>query len=208
MLTNQIPQQQWLTSISISMTPKSKIMKSFYARSPFNCPHTQLSLSIFSPLFPRTTMMEKKQPTVDSLMATFQHMLQCFKHIFILLDALDECKEREDLLELLEIISSWHVEELHILATSRKGKEDIEESLESLITFQVGVDGDLVDADIHTYICERLRNNAQLRKWPERLRMEIEAALVEGAHGMWVVYAASFASFNRLFLTVLQGSDG
>ena len=73
------------------------------------------------------------QPTTEGLVLTLQHMLRDFNQTFIFLDALDECKEREELLGLIKRIVDWKLEMLHLLATSRR-ENDIEETLTPLIT--------------------------------------------------------------------------
>lgn len=125
----------------------------------------------------------QQQPATDALALTLQHILGNFQQTFVILDALDECKEREELLELMEDIVKWKLESLHILATSRR-ERDIEESLEPLITGQICIQSALVNADIRIYICDRLQNDPKLRKWPANVQTEIEKTLMDGAHGM------------------------
>jgi hypothetical protein len=128
----------------------------------------------------------KQQPTPDALESTLQHILGDFQQTFIILDALDECKEREELLGLLENLIGWEVENLHVVATSRR-ERDIEETLEPLATGQVYIQSALVNADIHIHLCERLQNDPKLKKWPANVQREIEKTLMDGAHGMYVV---------------------
>ncbi len=52
-----------------------------------------------------------------------------------ILDALDECKERQELLTDIDEIAGWKNRKLHMLATSRR-ENDIEESLEPLVNDQ------------------------------------------------------------------------
>jgi hypothetical protein len=123
------------------------------------------------------------QPTTEGLVLTLQHMLRDFDQSFVILDALDECKEREELLGLIETIVNWKLEMLHLLATSRR-ENDIEETLTPLITGQICIQSALVDADICIHIRKRLQNDPKLRKWSENVRMEIEKTLMEGTNGM------------------------
>ncbi|PVH69880.1 ankyrin [Cadophora sp. DSE1049] len=115
-------------------------------------------------------------------------MLGEFKETFIILDALDECKERKELLLLLKNLNSWGTGKLHILVTSRR-ERDIEETLESLVTSEICLQSALVNVDIHTHISERLQNDSNLKRWPANVRGEIERTLMDGAQGMfrWVV---------------------
>ena len=125
----------------------------------------------------------QQQPTTDDLVLTLQHMLRDFHEIFIILDALDECTEREELLGLVEKIVDWKLEKLHVLATSRR-ENDIEETLTPLITGQICIQSALVNADICVHIRERLQNDRKLRKLPKDVRIEIEKTLIDGANGM------------------------
>jgi len=44
-------------------------------------------------------MNDERQPTHDMLLATLHQMMKSFEKTFIILDALDECLERRELLE-------------------------------------------------------------------------------------------------------------
>jgi hypothetical protein len=125
----------------------------------------------------------QQQPKTEELALTLQHMLRGFDQTFIILDALDECKEREELLGLVERIVNWKLEMLRFLATSRK-EHNIEDALTPLITGEICINSAFVDADIYIYICERLQNDLRLRKWLENVQMEIEKSLMGGANGI------------------------
>ena len=137
----------------------------------------------------------KQQPTQDALELTLQQMLGGFEETFIILDALDECKEREELLLLLKNLNSWGTEKLHVLVTSRR-ERDIEETLESLATSEICLQSALVNIDIHTHISERLQNDSKLRKWPVNVQGEIERTLMDRAQGMYVENLSHSISFE------------
>jgi hypothetical protein len=128
-------------------------------------------------------MNGEQQPMTSELLTTLRHIVQEFNETFIIIDALDECKEREELLADIERIVGWQTGKLHILATSRREK-DIEETLEPLITEQMCIENALVDADIQTYLRETLQNDSKLKMWPSKVRKEIQETLMDGAHGM------------------------
>ncbi|KAH0559449.1 hypothetical protein GP486_004039 [Trichoglossum hirsutum] len=132
----------------------------------------------------------QQQPCYDTLVETFQSMLGDFSEIYIILDALDECADREQLLMLIQKINEWKMEKVHILVTSRKEK-DVRETLTPLLTDQISIEGAQVNSDIQLYIRERLHNDPKLKlkKWSEKVREEIEETLMSGAYGMfrWVV---------------------
>jgi len=127
----------------------------------------------------------KEQPTQDTLEVTLQLMLDEFRETFIIVDALDECQERGELLLLLNNLKFWGAGKLHVLATSRR-ERDIEEALASLVTSEVCLQSALVNVDIGTHISERLQNDAKLKKWPANVQEEIKHTLIEGAQGMYV----------------------
>ena len=127
-----------------------------------------------------------RQPSIETMMGIIEESLRGFTQSYLILDALDECSDLEDLLEFFELASQWDNPRLHILVTSRRVR-DIEESIESLITKRVSIEGALVSADIHRLIQDRLQKDPKLKKWPEKTRTEIEDALMTRADGMYVI---------------------
>jgi hypothetical protein len=87
-------------------------------------------------------------------------MTRTFDETYIILDALDECRERQELLDDIETFAEWRTERLHILATSRREKE-IEERIEPLIHDQgrICIQSALVNDDIRAYTHERLQTD-------------------------------------------------
>ena len=159
----------------------------------------QLSLQSANPLEALDALFArcqdgKQQPTLEALASTFQYMLEDFQQAFIILDALDECEERKQLLVLLENLVGGNVENLHVLATSRREKA-IENALTPLVTDWVSLSSGIIDADIQVYLTKRLQNHPRLKRWPANVRKEIEEALHNGAHGMYVMIALS--TFNH-----------
>jgi hypothetical protein len=125
----------------------------------------------------------QQQPKLDNLLEIIRQMLQTSQNCYIILDALDECKQREDLLLLIEDIIQWKLGNLHFLATSR-AERDISDSLEPLVTRKICIQSALVNADIQVYIQQRLLSDRDLKKWPANVKAEIETALLKGADGM------------------------
>lgn len=126
---------------------------------------------------------KQKQPTIEKMVFILSQMLKSFKATYIVLDALDECTDREDLLQFIEALMGWNIDKLHVLTTSRK-ENDIAASLETLVTCQLCIQSALVDADIRVHVLERLSNDPKLKKWPISVQKEIEDALIQGAKGM------------------------
>jgi len=129
----------------------------------------------------------RQPPTTDALLAVLQQMFQEFGDIYIIFDALDECTDKLELLNVIEEIYSWKMGNLHFILTSRQEK-DIQESFDSLIgkDKQISIQSALVNDDIRAYVQERLKTDRQLRRWKSRseVRQEIEDALMDKAAGM------------------------
>jgi NACHT domain len=132
-------------------------------------------------------MNGERQPTTSALLETLRQMVQAFDEAFVIIDALDECEERQELLEDIEIFAKWKTERLHILATSRREK-DIEERIEYLIHDEgrVCIQNTLVNDDIRAYTHERLQTDWDLRRWRNKpeVQQEIEKTLMNKADGM------------------------
>ncbi|MCJ1395280.1 hypothetical protein MMC18_008164 [Xylographa bjoerkii] len=129
-----------------------------------------------------------KAPEIDTLLSILLEMLKEFGQTFFVIDALDECRNREKLMNLLEEIHGWDLEKLHLLATSRKEVE-ITDTLDHLVTNQMSIQARIQNLDILTHVHQQLQSDSKLGKWPETILREIEETLVKGAHGMfrWVV---------------------
>ena len=128
-----------------------------------------------------------RQPTFEVLLETLRQMMTSLGDIYVIIDALDECTEREQLLTDLEEMASWEGVSLHMLATSRR-ETDIEEALKLLSdeSNRISIQSALVNADIRIYTHDRLQNDRKLRRWlrhPE-VQLEIEDTLVKKAAGM------------------------
>ncbi len=105
-------------------------------------------------------MNGERQPSTDALLETLWQIIQEFNETFTTLDALDECKERQQLLEGIGKIAEWKTEKVHILATSRREK-DIEERIDLLVNDKekICIQSALVNEDIRTYVHERLQTD-------------------------------------------------
>ena len=130
---------------------------------------------------------EGRQPTTVELLAVLKEVIEKFQETFIILDAMDECKDRVELLQDIQKLAAWKIGNLHILATSRKEKE-IEDSFQYLVKEEerICLQSALVDDDIRAYVHERLLTDQQLKRWRNRpdIQREIETTLMAKAHGM------------------------
>ena len=131
--------------------------------------------------------MGNRQPSLDALMDVLHDMLQEFPQSYLILDALDECEDRAELMRILEQIAGWKIEEMRVIVTSRK-ERDIESSLGGIIKREhiICLEQEAVDKDIQTYVRQRLSNDTGLKKWQKdaEIRQEIETILMKGSRGM------------------------
>lgn len=131
----------------------------------------------------------EKQPSLHELLDVMPKVMRQFTHVYIVLDALDECTQRSELMSMLESVIGWKLDMVHLLLTSRK-ERDIETSLESHIEKDniVSLQRDIVNEDISRYVRNRLHEDKALAKWNKDadIKQEIETALMSRAGGMYV----------------------
>lgn len=127
------------------------------------------------------------QPTYNELLITLHQILYPFEDVYLILDGLDECSEREEVLADIEELTGWKDIQLHLLATSRREKI-IEESMKSFAgdKKKICIQSLLVKDDIRAYVQYRLQNDQRLKRWRKQFDMqqEIENTLVDNADGM------------------------
>ncbi|KAI9819646.1 MAG: hypothetical protein M1826_001107 [Phylliscum demangeonii] len=166
----------------------------------FSCSETQrlanLLRSLALQLWDRCTITSKEleklyathqqgeqPPTVDDLITILRCLVETFAQVYIIVDALDECSDRERLLDVVNQIVEWKLSSLHLLVTSRK-EIDIEARLHDLQPVLISVQMGHVDSDIRLHVRQCLLTETKLRKWPAPVQIEMEEALVTGAQGV------------------------
>lgn len=130
----------------------------------------------------------QRQPSLHALLEVLPQVMQQFTHVYIVLDALDECTQRLELMNLLETVAGRQLDNMHLLMTSRE-ERDIERSLKNYVKEEgtICLQQDVVDKDIQRYVQQRLSDDQTLAKWNKdvAVRQEIEDALIRGARGMY-----------------------
>jgi hypothetical protein len=125
----------------------------------------------------------KQQPDKKSLLSILLSVLRSPLRTYLIIDALDECSQRGEMLKMLSDIYRQCSEEVNILVTSRK-ERDIELVLDDLASSSIGIQQTVVDTDIRIHLKTCLVEDAKLKRWPSAVKEEMEDALVRGAHGM------------------------
>jgi hypothetical protein len=126
-------------------------------------------------------------PSVESLHATLLLILESFNDIYIVLDALDECAKRNDVLKWIKEMTSWRKGKLHLLATSRP-EEDIAKHLRLLDPDYVDMEQELITGDVKRYIDCILDDDDAFDRWNDGIKANIKSKLLESAGGMFVLF--------------------
>ena len=128
-----------------------------------------------------------QEPTLDDLHKTLQKILHGFSSTFIILDALDECTERE---KILNWIQTFILEKdinlgLHLIVTSRPEKEISDQFKSHHYIDLVEESG---EHDLTAYLDYQLQNDSVLQKWKFDIQEEIKSTLLKKSDGMYVYF--------------------
>ena len=116
-----------------------------------------------------------------------QGILDGFSSTFIILDALDECAERQ---KLLNWIHTFILENdinlgLHLIVTSRP-EEEIEDKFKSYHYLDLAQESE--NHDLVAYLDYQLENDSDLQKWNFDTQEQIKLTLLKQADGMYVYH--------------------
>ncbi|EXA53722.1 hypothetical protein FOVG_01438 [Fusarium oxysporum f. sp. pisi HDV247] len=130
-----------------------------------------------------------QQPTTEALEAAFNDTIQQAGEVWIVVDALDECRTRKGfptagLLSWLKTLLDIQQLNIHLLITSRL-EQDIESTITGWDRIQdvVPIQSKSTMDDICAYVHTRVRQHPGLARWQQqpKIQDEIEAALIEKA---------------------------
>ena len=126
-----------------------------------------------------------RQPLESQLESTLSRILETGGNTYIVIDSLDECVEKDDLLRWIQSMTSMTSGKLHLMLTSRPEPE-IKRGLSCLSGCQkVDIINQSVVIDIAAYLDAEL---AKMHKWNKPgEKVAIKDALVDGSDGMWAV---------------------
>ena len=128
-----------------------------------------------------------QEPTLEDLQNTLQRILGGFSSTFIILDALDECAEREKLLHWIQtvILEKNMNLGLHLIVTSRP-EQEIEDKFNSYRYLDLVKESK--NHDLVAYLDYQLQNDSDLQKWNSDTQEQIKLTLMKQADGMYVYY--------------------
>jgi hypothetical protein len=125
-----------------------------------------------------------RQPTLDEVMNLIAALLTLIPRVYIVLDALDECRDREKLLEAIVGLRKSAVK-AKFFVTSRQESDIIEALTEDGFT-TISILDDAIKHDIELFINSALQNDTHLRRLPKDLKSHIQSTLTDGAKSMQV----------------------
>ncbi|KAF7972853.1 hypothetical protein HWV62_16884 [Athelia sp. TMB] len=138
----------------------------------------------------------QRQPLESQLENTLSHILGIFESTYIIIDALDECIEKADLLRWIQSITTGTSGKLHLALTSRP-EGDIEQGLASLRNLKtVSVGDQSTMGDINAYLDARLKA-ADMSKWDEGEIQMIKTGLSAGSDGMFRWVSLQIDAINK-----------
>ena len=124
----------------------------------------------------------RRRLSAGMLQTTLSLVLAKFQDVYLLVDSMDECTQRKELLGWMKEMKASKTANLHLLATSRP-EHIIKECMESLEIGQVCLEGDGVNRDIESFVDDLLQESEKLKKWSEDIREK----LLKNAAGMYVL---------------------
>ena len=118
-----------------------------------------------------------------ALLEAVAQLLTSFKTVYIAVDAIDESKSRDDLLQVLRSFATdRRFKGLQIVTSSRE-YIDIEETMSSL-SVSISMNNPFVEQDIRCLVHSNLKSNPRFENWPRDLLFEVEESITIGAGGM------------------------
>jgi hypothetical protein len=123
------------------------------------------------------------QPSLIELMLVLEVSLNGFDIAYIVIDALDESKPREDLLRVIrDFATDSRFVKVHCIVTSRK-YIDIEQSIEP-ISCSIVMSNVLVEDDVRKHVHSALHAWSRFQRWPTDLLTEVKDAVIHGSKGI------------------------
>jgi hypothetical protein len=124
-----------------------------------------------------------QKPADHDLYEVLKSYLSGFQDVYLFIDALDECTNVEEVLELVKLINGWSIRSCHLLVTSRK-ELPIANSLRQAMPIEVDITSMPVNQDIEKYIDHMLFTATELKTWKPNAKELIKVTLMKKGKGM------------------------
>ncbi|KAF8345390.1 hypothetical protein F5887DRAFT_1282634 [Amanita rubescens] len=166
-----------LSSLVLSLTAKSK------------------DYSLLERLYKEHDQLHK--PTEDELLHLFMKLLQCFKQVYVAIDALDECDGYDQLFDqVIKVIHGWQLPHFHLLASSRR-EQHINATIGEFTPTEICLSAELVQNDIIYYVYSVVGKDHRLKRWDHTIQEHVKNALISGAKGMFRWVACQFEELKH-----------
>jgi len=124
-----------------------------------------------------------QKPTDDDLYEVLKSYLSGFQDVYLFIDALDECANVEEVLDLVKLVNGWSIRGCHLLVTSRK-ELPIVNSLRQAMPMELDLTSMPVNQDIEKYIDHMLFTATELKTLKPNAKELIKVTLMEKGKGM------------------------
>jgi hypothetical protein len=125
----------------------------------------------------------QSKPSNDKLQEVLREFISGFQKAYILIDALDECLDIEKVLEFVEALHGYDLQQCQLLVTGRKEQQFVDTML-STKPMEVDMSQMPIKDDIKRYIDYSIQSSSELRRWGPDEKALIIKALEEKANGM------------------------
>jgi hypothetical protein len=124
-------------------------------------------------------------PEETLLMEAFLAVVKEMRSVYVIIDALDECPERErgQFFELVTDKIGGRSEHFNPLVTSRK-ELDIMQAFNGIAHHEVCIQSSSVEADVRLHVQKFISRNKRLNGHLKEMSLDIEEMIVSGARGM------------------------
>ncbi len=110
-------------------------------------------------------------------------MILAFDTVYIVMDALDEAHAQEEALNFIRWLNGMDPGRLGLLVLSREDRQ-LQRMLKDFGGVEMAIGPDTIEEDVRQHVKQRLAHDGAMQRWPEAIRMDIEATLMRGAQGM------------------------
>lgn len=123
------------------------------------------------------------QPTEAELAQTLRSIIKIFSPCYLIIDAVDESKQKQDFLKFLNVVASqWRLPQIRFLLTSRT-ELDTEIPTRSWHSVSASIENG-VDADVRMHVLATLQDpNGVLSQWDADQQKAIAESLITASHG-------------------------
>ncbi|KAJ7748806.1 ankyrin repeat-containing domain protein [Mycena maculata] len=132
-------------------------------------------------------------PTDGDLVAVLETLLLELRRTYVVLDALDECKDTDVLVKLILWLRNWTKTPLHIFLTSQPRKI-FTKDFESIP--QVALEFNTTHHDIRLYVVDEVRSNPNLEHLVHRAE-DVTTKVVDRSNGMFRLAACLLDELSR-----------